>query len=892
VNGDFADQQPATVLTDDNPYVGPRAFTEAEAGRFYGREPEARDLLALVLRERLVLYFAQSGAGKSSLINARLIPSLREQGLHVLPVGRVSGALPAGADLAVDNVFITNLILSLNRGLPETQQAAVDDLIGIDLLTFLAGADPDASGLARTVLVVDQFEEIVTTHLDRWQDRKGFFEQLRDVLERLPNLWVVLTMREDYVASLEPYTELLPNRLRARFYMQRMSVPAALEAIKRPAGLYDRPFVTDVAEKLVGNLCQVRVSGQVEPQPGQYVEPVQLQVVCYQLWERLQSRPLGPITEADLPLDYVDQALTRFYEDSLTKVLADTAVHDASINERVLRNWFDMELITETGIRGIVPCNQETGFTGSLPNVAVDLLVRCYLLRTELRAGGVWVELVHDRFVQPILDANRSWFSRHEDLLTRVAQAWSDAGPDKAEASLYTGAQLKEARKQLGSHPDKYGELERQFLSASEDAERSRRTRRNQLVVAFAVALIVVFGILAGWAVANSRAAQKAAATAQVAQKVAAGALATNEAKLYALQTAQARPTELGPTSTPPTSTSEPQGAPTATPTPDLTATTLAEELAGIQATQTALAAPGYSRLILPVLPTNTPIPPSTPTPPVGATRVRGKDGAVMVYVPAGGFLMGSTDEDIDTVVAECGGCAREVFTSEQPQHVVYLDAFWIDRTEVTNAQFAAFLSAQGNQTEGGVTWLDQQSESCLIEGWSGQFQPKSGYDQHPVVEVTWYGANAYCAWAGKRLPTEAEWEYAARGPDGDIYPWGNDPPDCDRATYWGQDGGCVRGGTVVGSYPSGASPYGALDMAGNVWEWVADWYQDDYYAQLPGRNPPGPDSGTYRIVRGGSWSSFAWRARTAYRYDHLPNDSISLIGFRCVSPISTGSGL
>ncbi|MBN1922754.1 MAG: SUMF1/EgtB/PvdO family nonheme iron enzyme, partial [Anaerolineae bacterium] len=153
------------------------------------------------------------------------------------------------------------------------------------------------------------------------------------------------------------------------------------------------------------------------------------------------------------------------------------------------------------------------------------------------------------------------------------------------------------------------------------------------------------------------------------------------------------------------------------------------------------------------------PAPSATPAPELklGATRTREADGMVMVYVPAGEFQMGSTQYD-----------------DEQPVHTVALDGFWLDRTEVSNAQYAAFLSATGNQSEGGATWLDSTDEDCLIEQVGNTFRPKSGYAQHPVIEVTWYGAATYCEWAGGRLPTEAEWEYAARGPEGLTYPWGN----------------------------------------------------------------------------------------------------------------------
>jgi formylglycine-generating enzyme required for sulfatase activity len=233
-----------------------------------------------------------------------------------------------------------------------------------------------------------------------------------------------------------------------------------------------------------------------------------------------------------------------------------------------------------------------------------------------------------------------------------------------------------------------------------------------------------------------------------------------------------------------------------------------------------------------------------------------------MVYVPAGEFIMGSDEGDSD----------------ERPVHTVYLDAFYIDKTEVTNTQFAKFLNEQGNQEEGGVTWLNIGDKDCLISQSEGQYQPKGGYGNHPVIEVSWCGARAYCQWVGKRLPTEAEWEKVARGTDGRTYPWG-EGIDCDRAQY----GGC--GGertTPAGNKPKGASPYGALDMAGNVWEWVADWYDSGYYSQSPGGNPLGPNSGVSRVLRGGSWFNYQRSARCASRHSLNPWDEDYHVGFRC----------
>jgi len=258
-----------------------------------------------------------------------------------------------------------------------------------------------------------------------------------------------------------------------------------------------------------------------------------------------------------------------------------------------------------------------------------------------------------------------------------------------------------------------------------------------------------------------------------------------------------------------------------------------------------------------------TSLPPTSPTPAgssLGDTWTRPADGMVMVYVPAGEFEMGSTEGNSD----------------EQPVHTVALDGFWIDQTEVTNDQFAAFLNEQGNQTEGGVTWLDLEGEDCLVERSGGEFRPRSGYADHPVIEVSWYGAAAYCGWVGGRLPTEAEWEYAARGPDGHIYPWGNDAPTCERA----QSSECSGRTVPVGSLPAGASWCDALDMAGNVWEWVADWYGG--YPSGRQVNPTGPSSEEGRVLRGGSWNNGPYLVRGANRRRHLPDVPGADSGFRC----------
>jgi formylglycine-generating enzyme required for sulfatase activity len=214
----------------------------------------------------------------------------------------------------------------------------------------------------------------------------------------------------------------------------------------------------------------------------------------------------------------------------------------------------------------------------------------------------------------------------------------------------------------------------------------------------------------------------------------------------------------------------------------------------------------------------------------------------------------------------------------EHPQQRVTLDAYYIDIYPVTNVQYGKFL-----------TWILQSKDHsrCHPSEPRGKdhtarlwYYPGRHGPQQPVVGVDWWDAYAYAAWAGKRLPTEAEWEKAARGTDGRIWPWGNqwDKAKCNTA-----DGG-PGVPTPVGRYPQGVSPYGCYDMAGNVWEWCADWFAEDYYQRGPLRNPTGPERGTVRVLRGGSWIFEPRFARCTYRVGYDPAWYIYR-GFRCASP-------
>lgn len=243
---------------------------------------------------------------------------------------------------------------------------------------------------------------------------------------------------------------------------------------------------------------------------------------------------------------------------------------------------------------------------------------------------------------------------------------------------------------------------------------------------------------------------------------------------------------------------------------------------------------------------------------------VNQKDNSVMALVPEGEFLMGTSDADLEFYRKEFPLEAESTFADERPQHKVFLDAFYIDKFEITNEQYQAFLKATAYKAK---SYLDE-----------------SPYNDPnlPAVVLEWEDVVAYAKWAEKRIPTEAEWEKAARGTDGRIWPWGN---EWNPSILNANDGDGSLDGYAqtapVGQYPKSASPYGVYDLAGNIWEWVADWYDPNYYKTSPYKNPKGPRSGSSRILRGGGWAENYEFTRCASRLGGINFGSL-LRGFRC----------
>lgn len=391
-----------------HPYPGPRPFEPEQQDIFFGRDREIADIVSLIISHRVMLLYAPSGAGKTSLLNAGVISRLTDEGFQVLPVARVRVPIPQDADLGkVANIYVFNTLMNW-----VSDKALMQSLYAKELVHSLNEQfpSPQNSEPLPRVIIFDQFEELFTFYPERWADREGFFLQVAQLLDSDPLCRVLFVMREDYIANLDRYTHLLPENLRARFRLELMRADAAESAITGPLRITDCIFAEGVPAHLVQELLKIRVQSQTNETieaTGEFVEPVQLQVVCENLWVSL---PPGTreITEDHLQkFGDVDDALKGFYERAVGKTIKEAKVHEGT-----LRQWFDKDLITSVATRGTVIRGKTK--TGILKNQAVDYLENEHLIRGETRAGARWYELTHDRFIKPIQLANLAWRQRRQ----------------------------------------------------------------------------------------------------------------------------------------------------------------------------------------------------------------------------------------------------------------------------------------------------------------------------------------------------------------------------------------------------------------------------------------------------------------------------------------------
>jgi YVTN family beta-propeller protein len=441
-----------------SPFVGPRPFKRdpEEQELFFGRNYESERIISLIYSHKLVLVYAQSGAGKTSLFNANIIPALEQKGLQVLPMVRVGIGSQMISKAHQANMVGGSSSLSeheINPYIFNVFQSLVPDVSGDELLEILTkdrgpvvkdditkstSSSKSLSEFLRDffphqidqrgknipqILIVDQLEELFTFYSDpnRWHEQQeDFFNQVAHVLENDPLLRIVFIIREDYLAQIDPFAWLLPEKIKARFRLERLHRDAAFEAIKGPlekSKVYvgeestKKLFDKGVIEKLIDDLVRIRIEtldGRTQDVKGEFVEPIQLQVVCQRLWNKLRFGKLDEINREYL--GDIEKALEDFYVEAIRE-----ASEKTHINEDIIRNWFDEKLITSSGTRGIV--HRGASSTGGIANSVVDILENRYLIRKEERSGSRWYELTHDRLIKPIKTSNDSW--KHERALKR-----------------------------------------------------------------------------------------------------------------------------------------------------------------------------------------------------------------------------------------------------------------------------------------------------------------------------------------------------------------------------------------------------------------------------------------------------------------------------------------
>jgi hypothetical protein len=465
-------------LRRDSPFQGPRPFAREDTDWFFGRADETDQLLSLILGHKVVLVYAQSGAGKTSLLNAKIIPELEGNELQVLPVARVGGyqGLRGPQDIdnsefemanekldsAISNVHILNpfmynaiqSIIDINAQKTHDSSSLLSDVTTFsDFLEKKIIQEGFKKGTKRKkpiVIIFDQLEELFRASIySSYEMQKDFFYQIANALDKDNLSRVVLVIREDYLAHLDPFREILPEKLRPRFRLEPLDKDEAKDAIEKPLEKSKEYFKDhdisnhldkllklsykdfssrdavgakrqaesqslSLVDKIVKSLSTMRFelpNGSTAEVIGQFVEPIYLQVVGQRLWENLKTA-----RGIDSSLDYledigdVDKALVDFYEMTIREAAEITGIYEGDI-----RIWLESRLITSSGTRGNVHRGHK--WTSGIPNQVLDFLDEKHLIRAEAHFGGLWYELTHDRMIKPLLDSNIKWRYQLQQVL-------------------------------------------------------------------------------------------------------------------------------------------------------------------------------------------------------------------------------------------------------------------------------------------------------------------------------------------------------------------------------------------------------------------------------------------------------------------------------------------
>jgi WD40 repeat protein len=472
--------------TRPNPYVGPRSFRTGE--KLFGRSRETAELIDLLIAERIVLMSSPSGAGKSSLINAGVIPQMRGHGFNVFPPMRVGRSLPSDVVLPQQgNRFVVSLLLSIEEA--QEHRLPVDTLTRMTFEDYLTRCKEMDRSTDSDLLVFDQFEEILTIDPGQRTAKQEFFEQVGRAL-RNRTRWALFATREEYVAALLPYGRSIPTRFATTFRLDLLSKAAATEAICEPAREAGVAFDREAVESLERFLSLIRVQqpdGTTTEEPGDYIEPVQLQVVCRRLWDTLPADATTISAEHVRTVGQVERALADYYEDVIA-----TAAHVSGGGERAIREWVGNALITPSGIRGEVM--QTPKASRGLDNAVIAKLVDGYLVREDKRRGNTWYELAHDRLIEPVKTSNAAWFDKNLHPMQRQAELWEREG--KPERLLLRGPDLKAAESWAVANDAFMVDLEKDLLERSAKQRKADRVKRGALIFfVSALAILTVFSL-------------------------------------------------------------------------------------------------------------------------------------------------------------------------------------------------------------------------------------------------------------------------------------------------------------------------------------------------------------------------------------------------------------
>lgn len=523
-----------------NPYIGPRSFQTGE--KLYGRDHEVNELTGLLVAERIVLLHSPSGAGKTSLLQAALIPTLQTQGFTIIPIMRVNtelpsvnNTLPSATDHHYDenqqhppNRYILSALMALEEALPEEQQMPIEHLAQMTLSDYLDqraelyqnnhqsqnqpddneadSADvwdeeeepDDQASTSDILLIFDQFEEILTIEPTNQDAKTAFFKQVGEALHQgrrqsraiqHGQRWALFSMREDYIAGLDPYLRAIPTRLKNTFRLDLLGISAARQAIQQPAHRVGVEFSDSAADKLLQDLRRVQVQqpdGSVQEVPGNYVEPVQLQIVCHRLWESLSPATTCIDVESLAALGDVNTTLADYYDSCVSQV-----AHQTGVRERAIREWFGAHLVTPQGIRGQVL--QGASESEGLPNHVIRALVDTYLVRAEKRRGATWFELSHDRLIEPVITSNTAWFERNLSMFQRQATVWDEQ--HRPEGMLLHGNALAEAEQWATEHADELTPVEEEFLQQCREQRRQEQQREAERQRKMRIAWMVAAGM-------------------------------------------------------------------------------------------------------------------------------------------------------------------------------------------------------------------------------------------------------------------------------------------------------------------------------------------------------------------------------------------------------------